>query len=231
MKPVTKTILLLLFMLIAAGIAAKLTPMISLADEQQKINLKIMIPTVFGEWEEILNATSQIIDPQQNSTINKIYSETLNRTYINKTGYRIMLSIAYGKNQNDSMQLHKPEICYPAQGFTLLSQSKGKLEISGATGQTIPITRLTTSLGQRNEPITYWTTIGNKVVQGQFNKKMAEMSYAFNGRIPDGMLIRLSSIDSESSIAFVMQSQFAQAMIRAIDPVTRPQFAGKGWKD
>lgn len=215
-------------MVIAAGIAVKLTPTISLADELPQINLKKMVPSAFGEWQEILNASTQIIDPQQKQTIEKIYSETLNRTYINQAGYRIMLSIAYGKNQSDSLQLHEPEICYPAQGFALLSQSKDKLQITDKPGQTIPITRLTTSLGQRNEPVTYWVTVGDNVVQGQFNKKMIEIRYSFKGRIPDGMLVRLSSIDSESDRAFAMQNQFAALMIRSIDSALQPRFVGNG---
>ena len=42
-----------------------------------------------------------------------------------------MLSIAYGKNQSDALQLHKPEICYPAQGFTLLAKQNTPLDLLG----------------------------------------------------------------------------------------------------
>ena len=60
--------------------------------------------------------------------INKIYNQTLTRTYINPRGDRIMLSIAYGRDQSDALQMHKPELCYPAQGFRLLNNQRGTLD-------------------------------------------------------------------------------------------------------
>jgi EpsI family protein len=231
MKLTAKSIVLLALMLLSAALGAALRPRISLADERPPINLKTMVPMAFGEWQELLNASTQIIDPRQKQSLEKIYSEILTRTYVNRDGYRIMLSIAYGKNKSDSLQLHKTEICYPAQGFALLSQFKDRIQVSDKLEQSIPITRLTTSLGQRAEPVTYWTTVGDKVVQGQFNKKITEMRYAFSGHIPDGMLVRFSSIDTEPARAFAMQTQFAAEMIRAIDPASQRRFVGNGLQE
>jgi EpsI family protein len=146
MKLNLKNNLLLLLMVLSSAVATKFTPSSSLADELPKIYLKTMVPSEFGDWKEVLNTSTQIIDPQQKKTIEEIYSETFSKTYTNQVGYRIMLSIAYGKNQRDSLQLHKPEVCYPAQGFTLLSQSKDEISNLGESKKKIPITRLTTSL-------------------------------------------------------------------------------------
>jgi EpsI family protein len=43
--------------------------------------------------------------------------------YVNASGYRIMLSLAYGSDQRGALQAHKPEVRYPAQGFTLHGRS------------------------------------------------------------------------------------------------------------
>jgi len=51
--------------------------------------------------------------------LDKLYSQILNRVYVNATGYRIMLLLAYGSDQHGSLQADKPEVCYPAQGFAL----------------------------------------------------------------------------------------------------------------
>lgn len=118
MKLSIRNVVLLALMLLSAGLGAALRPNISLADESAPIDLKAMVPTAFGDWQEQLNLSNQIVDPQQQKKLDEIYSQTLSRTYINRQGYRIMLSIAYGKNQSDALQLHRPEICYPAQGFT-----------------------------------------------------------------------------------------------------------------
>ena len=223
MKPSIKSIALLALMLLAAGFGAAMRPTISLADERPPIDLKAMVPSAFGEWREEVNLMTLVINPQQKTMLDKIYSQILNRSYINPQGYRIMLSIAYGKNQSDALQLHKPEICYPAQGFTLLRKQSGALDL---LGKPIDATRLATSQGQRFEPITYWTVVGDHIVTNHTNKKLMEMRYALTKRIPDGMLVRVSSIDKDTENAYVLQNHFANAMVGAISPEHRIRFAG-----
>jgi EpsI family protein len=218
-----KNIVLLVLMLLSAALGAALRPTISLADERPPIELAAMVPTGFGDWREETSVIAQVVNPQQKGVIDKIYSQTLSRTYKNGQGYRIMLSIAYGKNQSDALQLHKPEICYPAQGFTLLATQRGPLNLLGTP---IAATRLATTLGQRFEPITYWTVVGDHVVTSGIDKKFTELRYALRNRIPDGMLMRLSSIDKRTDNAYAIQNQFATDMVAAISPEYRKHFAG-----
>jgi EpsI family protein len=218
-----RTVVMLMLMLLSAGLAAALRPSISLADERPPINLKTMVPTAFGEWRQLERNGAYIIDPQTKQKLDAIYSETLSRTYVNSKGYQIMLSIAYGKNQSDALQLHRPEVCYPAQGFQLFDKHADVLDIQGSA---IAITRLMTKLGQRQEPVTYWTVTGDYVTVGGIDKKFAEIRYAFGNRIPDGMLIRVSSIEADATSAYVVQDQFALDMIQALSPSIRGRFAG-----
>lgn len=216
-------LLLLALMLLAAGLASAMRPTISLADERPPINLKTMVPTAFGDWREMPNMSAAIVDPTQREILDKIYSETLTRTYVNREGYRIMLSIAYGKNQSDALQLHKPEVCYPAQGFALIAKHSTNLNL---TGKSIAATRLQTSLGQRFEPITYWTVVGDHITTGGIDKKLTEMRYAMRNRIPDGLLVRVSSIDVNPDNAYGQHDGFARQMIAAIAPDYRVRFGG-----
>ncbi len=223
MKQLLKNLVLMLLMLASAGLGVALRSTISIADELPPIDLKAMVPTAFDSWREDVNVSAQIIDPQQKQMLDKIYDKTLSRTYVNGQGYRIMLSIAYGKNQSGALQLHKPETCYPAQGFSLLSTQAGTLEL---LGRPIAAFRLATSLGQRFEPITYWTVVGDHITSSMMDKRLAEVRYTMRGRIPDGMLVRISSIDKSTDNAYLMQSQFASEMIKAISPEYRKRFAG-----
>ena len=223
MKQPLKNLMLMLLMLASAGLGVALRPTISIADELPSIDLKAMIPTAFGSWREDVNVSAQIIDPQQKEMLDKIYDKTLSRTYVNSQGYRIMLSIAYGKNQSGALQLHRPEVCYPAQGFLLLSTKPGNLSLPE---RPIPTFRLETSLGQRFEPITYWTVVGDRTTSSSTDKRLTEVSYAMRGRIPDGMLVRISSIDKNAGNAYAIQDQFAEQMVGAIAPEHRNRFAG-----
>jgi EpsI family protein len=223
-----KQLVLLIFMLASAAVAHSLRPTASLADERPPINLATMVPAQFGTWREQLNLAVQIIDPEQQATIEKIYTQTLTRNYIDKRGYRIMLSIAYGKNQSDNLQLHKPEVCYPAQGFKLEKLERLPLNL---VDRHISSTRMETHLGQRFEPVTYWTVVGDFVTTTGINKKITEMRYGMRGKIPDGMLVRVSSIDRDTAKAHSIQAEFAAAMVAAIAPEHRSRFSGVGAPD
>lgn len=214
---------LLAAMVAASGLALALKPTVKVADSGPKINLETMIPRQFGDWREAQFGSAQIVDPQQKEMIDKIYNQTLSRTYVNPRGYAIMVSIAYGSDQSDSLQLHKPEVCYPAQGFQLEARQVGSLELPGGT---IPATRLLTTFGSRKEPITYWTTVGDRVVVGGIQKKLVEMRFGLGGKIPDGMLIRLSSIDGDTQRAYRIHGEFAESMVGAVDVAHRRRLVG-----
>jgi EpsI family protein len=218
-----RNIILLVLMLAASGLALALRPSHKIADQGPKVDLEAMIPPTFGDWREVKQSSAQIVDPQQQESINEIYSQTLSRTYINDAGYRIMLSLAYGGEQSSSLQVHKPDVCYPAQGFTLENKETGSLAFNNGS---ISLTRILTSLGQRIEPVTYWTTIGDKVVQSRFNRKLIEISYGLTGKIPDGMLVRVSSIDPDSHKAYEIQDRFALQMLEALAPENRQRLTG-----
>jgi len=218
-----RNFLLLILMLAASGFALALRPTYKIAERESSTDLETMIPRAFGDWTEEQQNVVQMVDPQQRELIDKIYTQTLSRIYVNSNGYRVMLALAYGKDQRDAMQVHYPEVCYPAQGFSLQEKQKGTL----ATGRgAIPVTRILTSLGQRTEPVTYWTTVGDRVVQTGIQKKMAEMSYGLSGKIPDGMLIRVSSIDADEENAYKIQTQFADQMLSALAPEHRQRLNG-----
>lgn len=208
-----KNLIFLLLMLMASGMALALRPTQKISEQNYPVELEVMIPSEFGEWREEKQNLVRIVDPQQQEMIDKIYTQTLNRIYANDQGYRIMLSIAYGDDQRDAMQTHYPEVCYPAQGFELKSKQSGVLKT--ADGE-IPVTRILTNLGSRHEPVTYWTTIGSQVVRSGVQKKIAEMSYGLGGKIPDGMLVRVSSIDADSTNAYEAQARFVDQMLNAL---------------
>ena len=117
------------------------------------------------------------------------------------------------------------EICYPAQGFQLFDKHADVLDLGD---KAIPTTRLMTKLNQRQEPVTYWTVVGDHVTVSGIDKKLTEMRYAMADRMPDGMLIRVSSIDGAVDHAYQNQDQFARAVVTAIASADRERFSGNG---
>jgi EpsI family protein len=187
------------------------------------INLEAAVPKQFGDWTKLPDEGGQVVNPQTEELLNKLYSQILTRTYVNKDGYRIMLSMAYGDDQRGGLQAHRPEVCYPAQGFKLGDVQDGALPTSFGN---IEVRRLTTSLGTRNEPVTYWLTVGDHVIRNALEKRIVEIRLSLTGQIPDGLLFRISSIDRDQAHAFAMQQKFAADLMAAVPPETRRQLSG-----
>lgn len=215
--------LMLALMAGTAACAYTLTPRLYLADQRAKVELNLLIPADFGDWRELKQSSGQIINPQQTALLEKIYSQTLSRSYINSQGVVVMLSIAYGASQSDGVALHYPEVCYPAQGFQLQSNQTAQIETKYGT---IDGRQLMTRLGQRNEPVTYWSTLGDTVVRGGLKTKIEQLRYGFNGFIPDGLIFRVSSINREATKGYADQSLFIADLIEALPPASRQRLAG-----
>ena len=213
-------------MVLASGLTKVLTPTVHLSKSRPALELGTAIPLQFGEWKEERNLASVVVNPQMEATIKKIYTQTLSRTYINHNGERIMLSIAYGNDQRDGVALHYPEVCYPAQGFQVISSRQGVLVTAQGA---IPVQRLETNFAnKRFEPVTYWTTVGDETVTGGISKKIAEMRYGLKGEIPDGLIFRISSINTDTQAAFALQESFAKVLLNELQPDMRLRFAGIG---
>lgn len=218
-----KNLLMMTLMLAAASTANFMTPSLRIAEESNKVNFSQDIPQTFGKWKQIELGQVQVVDPQQQQTIKRIYSQTLSRTYINNDGYIVMLMIAYGEEQSDSNRLHYPEVCYPAQGFQILS--KENVNIDTFDGP-IKGKRLLAVNGTRYEPITYWTILGDKVVRGSSELKLEQLRYGLQRKIPDGALIRVSSIDTDSVAAYNYQKQFIYDLTSDVHGVISKHLVG-----
>lgn len=212
----------------AAGLALALKPTAKLADSEPAINLETLIPQQFGEWKVDESLVPIKVSPEVQAKLDKIYGQTLSRTYINSEGSRVMLSIAYGANQgSDDFQVHRPEYCYSAQGFQVKKGWQDFMKLDSKLGsRELPIQRLEAIQGNRNEPITYWITIGDKATLPGLSRKLTQLSYGLTGKIPDGMLIRVSSITADAKEAYHLQDQFVNAMLDAVDPAQRMRLTG-----
>lgn len=198
-------------------------PSAKAAEKGTSVSLEAVVPKGFGEWQELPGQAVQVVNPQTQELLDKLYSQLLTRTYVNKDGYRIMLSLAYGDDQRGGLQAHRPEVCYPAQGFKLGKLEDGALATSFGP---IEVRRLTTALGSRNEPVTYWLTVGDQVIQTAFEKRMAQIRLGLTGQIPDGLLFRISSIDNDDAHGFAMQQKFVADMMAAVPGAARKQLSG-----
>lgn len=219
-----KHLIIGLCMFAAAGVAMALKPTTKIADAGPAIDLETLIPKQFGEWRLDETIVPIMVSPEVQAKLDELYGQTLTRTYINNAGRRVMLSIAYGANQgSDDFQVHRPEFCYTAQGFQVKPGAEEMLKYGSGN---LPIKRLEAIQGPRNEPITYWITIGDKATLPGLGRKLTQLSYGLTGKIPDGMLIRVSSISPNAQEEYQLQDQFVNEMLDAVEPAQRVRLTG-----
>jgi EpsI family protein len=213
-----------LVMVGASLLAAAITPRHFLADQYQREKLTDVIPLSFGEWSVDRSVIPVAPSPDLQAALDEAYDETLARTFRNSKGERVMLSLAYGRNQHRGMNIHRPEICYPAQGFKVVQGSMRGVVQAG--GRAIDVTRLVTAASARNEPITYWLLIGDTITHFGYEQRAMAIRYGMKGIIPDGVLVRVSSIDQDNAAAFALQERFIQQMLAAVVPTRLPRLLG-----
>lgn len=192
------------------------------ADYAPKFDLDTGIPKSFADWKVDETIVPIQADPERLALINKIYNQTLSRTYVNSKGERVMLSIAYGGDQSDNMQVHRPEVCYTGNGFTMTDLTTVNFETGYGA---IPVKRVLATMSSRVEPITYWITIGDSVEKNPALRKLQLLKFGLTGTIPDGLLFRVSSIGTQSS-QYPVQQDFVATLLKSVTPEFRKRLIG-----
>jgi EpsI family protein len=212
-KPLTISNIMGVLMVLSSVLTCVMTPTARIVGLQDKLDLEHIIPGTFGSWRIEPATTATIINPDVQGLIIKIYEQTLSRTYINNKGERIMLSIAYGSNQSTDMHIHRPEICYAANGFEI--SHKIKTFVVTSKGR-IPVMRMVAKQGARSEPITYWVRVGDSLTRGWLEQKLTAIAYGLARKIPDGLLFRVSTISNNEQDSYRIQQEFVVALLQAV---------------
>jgi len=201
-----------------------MTPTFMIDTLQDKINLETMIPHEFDNWKIDQSTVLPIVNPDAQGLLNKIYNQTLSRTYINNIGERVMLSIAYGNDQSTDMHVHRPEICYASSGFEISRITKTLVDTR--IGR-IPVMRLVATKNARNEPITYWIRVGDSLTRGWIEQKLTAIGYGLIGKVPDGLLFRVSTTSNDEQDSYRIQQAFLIDMLQAVRSEDRHWLIGQ----
>jgi len=222
--PLPRVVFLVVLMVMAALAGELLRPDYRLAEHKPPILLEKQVPEAFGEWRLDPNIRPVLPDPTLQAMLDSLYSQTLARTYVNAKGERVMLSIAYGSDQgNEATAVHRPEFCYSAQGFKVRKTGTATLSIGDTR---VPVGYVLAQLGNRNEPITYWVTLDESATLPGIGRKLQQIRYGLRGEIPDGMLVRVSSISASPTEAYRLQHDFLEQMYRAVPADIRGRYFG-----
>lgn len=222
--PMVRAVCILLLAVAAAVTAHLWRPTKLLTDQIGKPDLEAIFPKAFGDWRTDDRMPVVLPSPDVQAKLNAIYNQVLSRTFVNSQGERMMLSVAYGGDQSDGTKAHRPEVCYPVQGFQMVSSAATTISLNATRG--LHVRQLMAKQGSREEPITYWVVVGDKVATSSTEQKLAQLRFGVRGYIPDGMLVRVSSIDKDAKRAHALQQQFIAELMQATAPAAQPRIFG-----
>jgi EpsI family protein len=215
--------------ILSAGLLADVSkPHELMASASNVIDLEKVIPRQFGEWRYVPSTglvTPTDIPVERKGAEAWIYSQEVAREYADQAGNIVMFLVAYGPVQDSRLKAHFPELCYNAAGFRV--SGKVTAEVSYRDGvPPLTLSRLTATKEGRFEPISYWMRVGNDITTGVFDRQIARMKYGLRGLIPDGALIRVSTVGIAEDVSYRLQDQFIRDLIAAIRPENRKFFVG-----
>lgn len=214
-----RTVLMTMAMALTALAAWQLTP--RTAAGARGVALAELVPRRFGEWRE-LDAPTSAVDPRGQrpgeTDPEAPYDDVLMRSYTNARGDVVMLALAYGRHQRQEMKIHRPELCYTSQGYSVLRKSDLALALPGHA--TIAGARMLVTAPGRNEAVSYWIRIGDLHSHSAWRTRAYIFSEGLQGRVVDGMLVRVSQVvpDTAATAAsrYEIQEKFLSDLVGAM---------------
>ena len=197
-------------LLATAGVSAAATPR---HHEQALAGRPItsVIPDVLAGWGA--RAADNLVLPETTEP-GSFYDQLLGRDYASEDGRVVMLLIAYGSAQSGLMKVHRPEVCYTSAGFTLGPLARLQITTPGRTS--INAALFEASRDTRHEEVLYWTRVAKQFPASMNEERVATFRSGLRGVIPDGVLVRLSTLTQTGKAGEDTLISFAQALLQGV---------------
>jgi EpsI family protein len=185
------------------------------------VALKSVIPDRVASWTQAQFSDAILPDSQPMD----VYDQIVSRAYSSPDAPPIMLVVAYGAAQSGVMKVHRPEVCYTSAGFKIVNRQI--LPIALQDGRSIPASTFLGERQDRKEHVLYWTRISNAFPGNLFDQRVVMFEQGLSGVIPDGVLVRLSTLCPDWALAQSALQAFAGDLVRSSSPLGRALFIGR----
>ena len=186
--------------------------------------LNDILPRTLADWTS--RDVSDLVAPETpDSLAARLYGETVGRIYRQEsTGDQVIMLIAHGDVENNELQLHRPEVCYPAFGFAITESTPLTLHLPDAV--TVPCRSLVAKSSDRQETILYWTRLGETFPTTVAEQRMERLRSAMHGYTPDGVLARFSVIGSDKANSLSIMERFIPKLVMQVPADQRRALIG-----
>lgn len=183
-------------------------------------DIEALLPDEFAGWRRI-GVSGAVLPSEGAPGPGEAVAYT---AYADDLGRVVTLVVVYGPPGGDQVRLHRPEVCYVAQGFALVARSTAAID---AGGRTAPVVHLATEQGARREAVSYLLRQGDAFTTDAREGALASLFGA--GRRGEGVLIRASSVHGagDSGVYFARHERFLSDMSAALGPEGRATLLGR----
>lgn len=193
----------------AAGVAYARQPKVKL-DYLGNEKLDDLVPKSIGPWKYV--TASGLVVPPEDDFEKSIYAQVLTRVYSDGQS-SIMLLMAQSGSQTGFLQIHRPETCYTAGGYSISPLVPHAIRIGSAT---LPTNWMQATTGGPTEHVVYWTRVGNQIPASWSAQKWAVAEQNLKGVVPDAILIRVSTVNGDAGAALATIDNFVRALVESI---------------
>ena len=153
-----------------------------------------LIPRQVANWQS--RKSDELVVPQEDDFTAKLYENLETFVYEGANVPSMMLLLAYNSVQQNDVQAHRPEVCYPASGYPIIFSEELSIKYKGKmiSGRYLIAKRDSSSF----EHIIYWIRIGDAFPASWARQRLDMALINASGIIPDGALFRVSTINQSS---------------------------------
>jgi EpsI family protein len=173
------------------------------------------IPEKVGEWTS--RKSQQVVLPPQDDS-NALYENLETRVYEGAGLPAIMLLIAFSSKQQNDIQVHRPEVCYPASGFPILWSRQAQIDLPSGS---VAGRELLAERGGLRERIFYWVRVGNSFPTTWAQQRLTMAVQNLQGEVPDGALFRVSAIEEPDNPSSGAIKKFMETFLAEVPTVFR----------
>jgi EpsI family protein len=168
------------------------------------------VPQRVDAWT--VAGTSGVVLPPPDALRDRLYDNLVTRVYESPVSPPVMLLLAYNNLQDGVVQVHRPEVCYPVGGYELSETQEVSLPV---TGKVIPANFFTAKGPDRTEQVLYFTRLGHGYPRNWGEQRWTVIQANIGGRIPDGMMMRVSLLGGNQASSFEILRRFTVDFIAA----------------
>jgi EpsI family protein len=202
----------------AAGVAAWRQPSVKL-DYLGTEKLGDLVPKTSGPWSFV--AASGLVIPPEEQMEQVVYSQLLTRVYSDGTNPPIMVLLAQSAGQTGFLQIHRPDFCYTASGYSISAVTPHRISVGP---KLVAASSMDANGGGPTEHVIYWTRVGDRMPTSWKAQKWAVAEQNLRGIIPDAILVRISTVSDDGDAARATIDNFVRAFIASIPLSKRAVF-------